>query len=694
MFNDVEREDCGAYFDANTHLRALMDRSSTSLSVSRNNEVEVDERFGGVMKRNCSEFALLSASLTFILILASCSSSPSLQYIMVSPASTTISAGTTQQYTATGYYSNGSVSHSISVTWLSSASGVATIDPTGVATAVAAGSTSITATALGITSSSVTLDVQQLVSITISPANPTVPLGGTQQFMATAIYKNPDGSTTSGTAGALTGQVTWTAASTSLLTFSTSIAGLATGVSEGPTSVSALFDGVTGTTSLTVGAPIPQSIVIAPLASPIAVGNAVALSAQEVWTDGSKHRPSGTVVWSSDTSADANVVASSSYTALAAGFAVGAANISAKEGSLTSGTASLAVVTGSTHFAYVSNYGDSTVSEYTVNATASPYLTPSGTVATSTLRPSQTVIDPNGKYLYLIAAGSDTNVTVFNVTSTGALNSAGFAPEPAGPVDVNYGVIDPYGRYLYVADYTANCIYGFQISQTDGSLTPITGSPFTTNVSGPLSMVADHSGQYLYVVNSLSSKLSAYQIDQTLTASGGALTPLVSQATISTGTAPGISTLDPTGAYLYVPNNVDGTVSSYSIATTGELTNLATTTVTGAVSILNVAVDPAGKYLYVLDAGILPANGALYGFTLSSGLPSTIPTGPPVATGLAPEGIAIDPTDNLIAVENSSEGGTPSTISLFSISPGGVLSPQTPVATGVNPLFVTFYNAP
>ena len=630
--------------------------------------------------------------LVWIFLLAACSSAPVLRYINISPASATITAGTTQSYTATGYYSNGSVVPNFNVTWTSSNTSIATIDPaSGIATGVAAGTSSVTASALGLTSPTATLNVQQLVSVGITPTNSSVPLGTTQQLMATAIYKNPDGSTAMGTAGAITSQVEWTSGSTSVATFNATTPGLATGLSEGTTLVKASFDGVTGTTNLTVGPPVPQAILISAVTSSIAVGNSLAVTAEEAWTDGSKHVPSGSVVWTSDTPTVANIIANSTPTALAAGFAPGSAHITATEGSLTPATTALAVVTGSTHFAYVSNYGDSTIGEYTVNASSAPYLTSAGTVSTPTLKPSQTVLNPNGKYLYLVATSSNTNVTVFNITSTGTLTSSGAAPVTAGPADTPYGVIDPYGRFLYVADYTANSIYGFQISQADGSLTPIAGSPFTVNVEGPICLLADHSGQFLYATNGLSNTISAYQISQT----GGALAPLAAQPQIATGNAPGISSLDSTGAYLYVPNSVDGTVSSYSVAASGVLTNVGTTIVTGAQSILNVAVDPSDKYLYVLDAGILPASGMLYSFALSSGVPGTSPVGPVVSTGLSPEGIAIDPTGKLIAAENAGEGIVDSTISLFTVASGeGVLIPQASVSAGINPLFVTFYNAP
>ena len=650
------------------------------------------------MNKKSSELALVAVSLVCIMILAACNCSPTLRYITISPATSTIAVGTTQQYTATGYYSNGNVTQGFSVSWASSSTAVATIDPvSGIATAVGPGTTSITATALGITATSATLNVNQLLSIAVTPANPTIAIGATEQFTATGKFKNPDGTTSTSD---VTAQVTWAAAPTTIATINTTTTpGLATGVATGGATITATLDGVSGSTGLTVGAPGPIALVISPVAPSIAVGNAIALTAQEKWSDGTTHPASG-VTWVSDTPADANVVSISTNMGSAAGFAAGTANITATEGTLT-GATSVTVVTGSTHYAYVSNINDGTVGVYTVNATTSPYLTADGTpVAIGANGVVQTVLNPNGQYMYVLDYLS--NVYLYNIT-TGVPSNSGKPALVGGSGDSNYGIVDPYGRFLYVVDNGSTSpvepttIYGFTISPTDGSLTAIPGSPFTANLNSALYLVIDHSGQYLYATNNGSNTVSAYQISQTT----GALTPLTTGATIATGSGPEFATLDPSGTHLYVANNGDGTVSGYSIGAGGVLTSLGTpTTVTGANSVLNVAVEPTGKYLYVLDAGNpaatpTPINGQLYGFTLTSGVPSTTPiTGTPVATGLSPTGIAIDPTGKLIAVDNAGDGSTASTISLFTIGSGGALTSQTPVATGVLPIFVTFYNAP
>jgi len=72
---------------------------------------------------------------------------PTLQSVSVTPANPTIAVSATQQFTATGTYSDGSTNDLTSlVTWASSATAVATINSSGLASGVSAGSTTITAT--------------------------------------------------------------------------------------------------------------------------------------------------------------------------------------------------------------------------------------------------------------------------------------------------------------------------------------------------------------------------------------------------------------------------------------------------------------------------------------------------------------------------------------------------------------------
>lgn len=177
--------------------------------------------------------------------------SATLQSIAVTPANPTIAIGTTQQFTATGTYSDSSTKNITNqVTWASANQSVATIANTGVATALATGQSTISATLTGVTGSTkLNVNNATLQSIAVTPANATIPFGSTQQFTATGTFS--DHSTQD-----LTGQVTWASSVTSVATISST--GLATSVAQGHTSISASLRGVTGATDLNIGAPPPQ----------------------------------------------------------------------------------------------------------------------------------------------------------------------------------------------------------------------------------------------------------------------------------------------------------------------------------------------------------------------------------------------------------------------------------------------------
>jgi 6-phosphogluconolactonase (cycloisomerase 2 family) len=638
------------------------------------------------MKRKPSELIVLVVSLVCVLLLAACNSgNPTLRYITISPATSTISAGTTQQYTATGYYSNGAITPGISVTWSSTSSAVATIDPVaGVATGVAPGTTTINANALGISATSASLSVNALTALTIAPLNQTIASGGTEQFDAMGTFKNANGTTSTTD---VTSQATWASSNSNVITIDAT--GLATSVgTSGTSQISAALDGLTASTNLTAGAPTPVSLSITPGTPNIGIGNALVLTVTENWSDGSTgHTPTAAVTWSSDTIADANVAAISTNTASVAGFAAGTAHITAMESSSVTGTVPVTVVVGQAHYAYVSNTGSNTIQWYSVSASTSPYLTSGGTLAQSN-GVTQTVVHPSGQYLYYTDSKSNIWVTTIN-SSTGALTATAFPSQVAGSGNANFTVIDPYGRFLYVSDDIGDTIYGFQINQTDGSLALI-GSPLSANLDSPECLVIDHTGSYLYATNPLNNTISAYIINQTT----GALTPLSTPTFPSgTGTGPLLGALDPSGTHLYVANASSDSIAGFSIGTGGVLTSLGTdTAVSGAIAIENLVVDPTGTRIYTLDSG--SGTGEVFGFIINSGgVIGAAISGTPIATGTAPLGaIVIDPTDAILAVDNSGSND----ISIYTIGSGGALTAATPppVSTGTAPFYVTFYNAP
>jgi hypothetical protein len=155
---------------------------------------------------DCRYLRALSFSC-LVLFLAGCGSK-GLNSVQVTPASQSLTVGQTAQFTAVATYGNASHPSTQNVTgtvtWSSSVPAVATISASGVATAVSAGTTTITANATafsGPVSSSAVLAVTgtgggaaqgNLVSITIIPSSITVGnLQDTGQFLAIGTFSNP-----------------------------------------------------------------------------------------------------------------------------------------------------------------------------------------------------------------------------------------------------------------------------------------------------------------------------------------------------------------------------------------------------------------------------------------------------------------------------------------------------------------------
>ncbi len=162
---------------------------------------------------------------------------PTLATITVSPAAPSIAVGATQTFTAAAKDSTGAAMTGLTFTWASSSTSVATISAGGVATAVAAGTTQITAKSGSITSAAVTLTVTPppVATITVAPTSASIQVGQTQTFTATA--KDAGGNTLSGAS------ITWASSSTATATINSS--GVATAVAAGSTQITAASGSVT-----------------------------------------------------------------------------------------------------------------------------------------------------------------------------------------------------------------------------------------------------------------------------------------------------------------------------------------------------------------------------------------------------------------------------------------------------------------
>ena len=247
--------------------------------------------------------------------------------VAVLPTSATASVGGTVQFVAIPLDSTGTALGGRAITWASSNSSVASVDASGLATGVTAGSATITATSEGhsgsgtLTVSAVTVPV---AAVTVSPASASVTAGQTVQLTATP--KDANGN-------ALTGRtITWTSGNTSVATVSSS--GLVSGLAAGSATITATSEGKSGTAAITVTAvTVPvATVTVSPASASVPAGQTTQLTATP--KDSSGNTLTGrTIAWASSNTSVATVSSSGLVRGVVAGSATITATSEGKSGS-------------------------------------------------------------------------------------------------------------------------------------------------------------------------------------------------------------------------------------------------------------------------------------------------------------------------------------------------------------------------
>ena len=189
---------------------------------------------------------ILSAALGFLI--AGCGSNTQVGTIQITPATQSLAAGQTAQFTATGIIGHGKHPASnedvtTTVSWTSNAPAVATVSATGLATGVSAGTATITASMPGGISATAAVTVtgggsvsgnSDIVKLDVIPGSQSV-ASPTQTSQFIAIGTNTSGGTID-----LTQQATWSSSAVQIATIGAN-SGLATGVGQGSSTITALF---------------------------------------------------------------------------------------------------------------------------------------------------------------------------------------------------------------------------------------------------------------------------------------------------------------------------------------------------------------------------------------------------------------------------------------------------------------------
>ena len=547
------------------------------------------------MKRKSIKFitAFLSLGLAAALTLsmAACSSSATtkstatLVSISVTPYSpSNLAVGATQRFVATGIYSDGTTPNITSqVTWTSSNSSIAGI-ATGLATGVTIGSTSITASESGITSPSVTLTVitsaSGLSSITVTPAFPAdLGVGASLQLAALGTYAD-------GTTADITAKVTWTSSNTAVAAIFAN--GAVTGEGSGTANITATLSGVTSPgLKLTVKA--VSSILITPTASPrnVDTGATLQFSAIATYSDGASADISSQVTWLSSNPQVATIYSNG----LATGIAAGSAGITATLSGVTSLATALAVQP-------LSSIAISPVSPNNLAVGATQHFTAIGTFADSSMMDitSQVIWSSTVPGITTIAAGGTaTGVKngIANITAALAgitshpvaltvISLSAISVAPSSPANMGVGSTQHFtatGSYSdgSTADFTSQVVWS---SSNPAAITIASGGIATAVGGGTTNITATFGGLTSQPVAMMVKVLSAITIE-----------PVTSPRNLNVGasqafTAVGIYS---DGSMSDITSQVTWTSSNTNIATI--LSNGSATGVAAGTAIISAALS-------------------------------------------------------------------------------------------------------
>jgi 6-phosphogluconolactonase (cycloisomerase 2 family) len=472
--------------------------------------------------------------------------------------------------------------------------------------------------------------------------------------------------------------------------------GLATPVAQGTTHITAT-DPTTGIVSLaqtlTVTPAVLTSIAVTPVSPSILVAGTQQFVATGTYSDSTQSTITTTVTWASGTTTTATISNATGTNGLATGLAVGTTNITATLGSIVS-PAQMLTVTSATQYAYATNDGAGTVSQYTIgpDGTLSP-MTPA-TVPAGT-NPYAVAVDSTGHYAYVANNGS-ANISQYTIGTGGALTLAATVAAGNGPngITVNNG-------YVYVPNNTDGTVSQYSI--VGGALQPLTPATVTVGVGAgtfPQTIFVNAAGTVAYVATegngtTIQSTIAVYRVT-----AGVLSTTATSTVGLGTAANPTSIVIDPTGTYLYVAELGNATIGEYSIGGGGALTPLspasyfqdATSLTLGtagnsATTVSLYATNPYTTTIVQLGIGFTGGTGMCGSGTAAPGQLCEI-SDLPLATTNGPWALAFDQTGYYAYVADrgyNPQNGT--TISQFSVNGTGGVAALTPatVTAGAQP---------
>ncbi len=209
----------------------------------------------------------------------------------------------------------------------------------------------------------------------------------------------------------------------------------------------------------------------------------------------------------------------------------------------------------------------------------------------------------------------------------------------------------------------ANSLSAYRINDKTGVASLLVGSPYVAGNS-PASVLVNPAGQFLYVSNQLDGTISLY----TINSNSGALTEVLPRTSAAGMISPGPMTMDSGGSLLFVGDQVGNAVFAFKIGAGGALT---------LSSSVSVGASPAG--LVLSAAGFLyaplPNFSSIAVLNVNSGSLQLVGLFP-VSNGVA--GVAVDSASKFLYATNPGAN----TVSGYSIQAGGGIAPVLGLISG------------
>lgn len=295
------------------------------------------------------------------------------------------------------------------------------------------------------------------------------------------------------------------------------------------------------------------------------------------------------------------------------------------------------------------------------------------------------------RYVYVsngFPAGSN-NVSALRINSDGSLTPVSGSPFATGGTVTEGLSITPDAQHLYVAEFGTNNVVGFNV-QSDGGLSAAPGSPYGPAPTA-LGVIPTPDGQHVFVWNHNNDTIGSWDVS-----SDGSLSQIPGSPTPIPGGLhnPFAGSVDPGGLNVYVPNeNSDPSggistdkVTAYDIGSDGSIgahQNIASGNPSPSGSNpFGSGITPDGQFFYTSNPEDGP-NGTLDGYSVSGagGFLTELPGFPKsVAPGNHPLNIAISPDAQHLYVATRISN----TVNAYDIGSDGSLTsiPGSPFATG------------